>query len=307
MKDIDAKKIKELPKPFDKPDLVIFESYYYLDDLKIASECIKAKIPYVIVPRSAFTVNAQKKGQMKKIIANILGFKKMAKFATAIQYLTEKEKVESGKHWNQNSFVIPNGIIETEWKKIEFSHNAINAIYIGRFDPFQKGQDLLIDACWQMKSELSANNFTISLYGPEGERHQYRKQLMETIAKKGLEDIILIKDGVFGKEKVNVLQVADLFLMTSRFEGMPMSLIEAMSYGLPCAITEGTNMAEEVKAIDAGWTCDTSVEGIIAMLKQIIHDSQSLLEKSKNAKKLSRKYNWDSIAKDTHELYRQLI
>ena len=47
-----------------------------------------------------------------------------------------------------------------------------------------------------------------------------------------------------------------------------MGLLEALSYGLPCLVTTGTNMAEKSRA-DAGWTSDISVDGISEALKSI--------------------------------------
>lgn len=95
--------------------------------------------------------------------------------------------------------------------------------------------------------------------------------------------------------------------MTSRFEGMPMSLIEAMSYGLPCLITEGTNMREVVSEYKAGWTADTNSKSVSQALMNMLKDIPVFDEKSKNAWKLSTQYNWDSIAKSTHIQYENLI
>ena len=51
-----------------------------------------------------------------------------------------------------------------------------------------------------------------------------------------------------------------------------MGLIEALSYGLPCLVTSGTNMADEIEKADAGWTADVSVEGIVRALKLLLEE-----------------------------------
>lgn len=66
-------KITDLPRPFNKPDLVIFESLYFKPFLKVASNCRKNGIPYIIIPRSSLTDAGQKSKAIKKSL-EILSF-----------------------------------------------------------------------------------------------------------------------------------------------------------------------------------------------------------------------------------------
>ena len=62
--------------------------------------------------------------------------------------------------------------------------------------------------------------------------------------KKHLDDIVFYHYGaVFGKVKEKVLLDNDFFILTSRLEGHPMALIEALSYGLPCLVTQGSRLS----------------------------------------------------------------
>ena len=42
--------ISELPEPFNNPDLVVFEEVYKLEYIKLYNECLRKKIPYVVIP-----------------------------------------------------------------------------------------------------------------------------------------------------------------------------------------------------------------------------------------------------------------
>ena len=151
------------------------------------------------------------------------------------------------------------------YKKTDFFCDGIKAIFIGRLDMYHKGIDLLLEAVSQIKEELSLSHFKLAIYGPI--RYDYY-QIEQEIIKYKLSDLVSIHNEVSGEEKIKVLLDSDLFVMTSRFEGHPMGLIEALAYGLPCLVTPGTNMAEEIKEYDAGWTCQGNVLSIAESIKQ---------------------------------------
>jgi glycosyltransferase involved in cell wall biosynthesis len=90
-----------------------------------------------------------------------------------------------------------------------------------------------------------------------------------------------------GRRRKTPLLASDVFLIPSRFEGHPMALIEALSYGLPCvATTTGSNMRREVEEFNAGWTADCSSESLKKALLEVI-SKETLLEKSKGARTFS--------------------
>lgn len=300
------KKISDLEKPFDEPDIVVFQGVYEYPFSPIVYDLWKRKIPYVIVPRSALTEDAQAKKKYKKKIFNYIFFNKFISRAISIQYLTLKEYQESSNKWNKNHFIEPNGIEFNKKLKTKSNVNSsITLSYIGRLEIYQKGLDLLIKACESIKKELLNNNVKIELYGPD--REGTVEKLNELLRKTDLFDIIHINKGVFGTEKENVYKNTDVFIMTSRFEGLPMGLIEALSYGIPCFVTSGTNLKEEIVVNYAGWGCEGTVSDISKTLIKLINDKSNFDLYSKNAKKLSEKYDWDSIAKDTHKEYKKMI
>ena len=85
-----------------------------------------------------------------------------------------------------------------------------------------------------------------------------------------------------------------------------MALLEALSYGIPCLVTKGTNMGDEIKQENAGWVADTNSESVkVAFLNLLDH--LDFAEKSNNAYKLAEKYSWDSIAALAHDEYQKLV
>ena len=297
--------IRDLPSPFCRPDLIVVEGFYGIAGNSLSRELMQCGVPFILVPRGELTRQAQRSHRLKKAIANLVKCGRYARKAAAIQYLTKQENKDSGDKWNKNAIVIPNGMITPGQIKTEYSQEGIKCISIGRLEPYQKGLDLLIEACGEIKESLREAKCSIMLCGPDSVKKL--AELKQFVKEKQLEDIITFHDGVFGDEKVNMLLEHDVYLMPSRFEGHPMALIEALSYGLPCVITEGSNMREEVETAKAGWTSDTSIEGIKDAIQRMIQERNDIRAFAQNAKVLAKNYDWDHIAAMSHDEYEKII
>ncbi|MBR8719424.1 D-inositol-3-phosphate glycosyltransferase [Bacteroides pyogenes] len=297
---IDKCTLSDLPSPFNKPDFIVCEEIYcYCPFNKMILSVIKSRIPYLIVPRSSLTFKAQKRSALKKKIANLCFYNTFIKKSVAIQYLTSFEKEESEKCFDHKGFIIPNGTYLPGNKHKDFSKGGIKGTYIGRLEINQKGLDLLVRAVDAIKDELRAANFTIELYGPN--RDNTVELLSKIIREKAIEDILNLRDGVFGDEKKMILDNSDVFIMTSRFEGMPMGLIEALGRGVPCVVTKGTFFMKEIKMNNAGWEAGSTEESISEALLRVIKEKNELKEKSANARKLASHYSWDHLAEQFHK------
>lgn len=302
--------ISDLPSPFNKPDIIVCEEFYVYK-YQFIKQLKKLNIPYVIISRGSMTMNAQHKHYWKKVLGNMLMFNSFSKRAAAIQYLTEDEKLNSGHKWNCTSCVIPNGIDFSSLKQgivhnYDNIDNVIKGIFIGRISIYHKGLDLLVDACKQIETLLRKRHVQIEIYGPD--REHEKDKLRNLIERKKISDILLVQDSpIFGEEKESKLLASDFFLLTSRLEGHPMGLIEALSYGLPSVVTRGSNMLKEIKEADAGWVAEIDAISIAQALKKMVIENDKFVIKSNNAISLARKYQWDLLAKNAHYFYQSLL
>lgn len=287
-----------LPEDFRNPDLVVFEDFYYWNFYVFHFELLRKKIPYVIVPRGSLTKMAQHNGKrLKKVVANFLLFSEFIKHALCVHYLTPEEYKDSTNKWNRNHLIIPNGFTLPEKSKTYAGGKGIKAIFIGRLNLYHKGLDILIEACKKTETMLREREFTVILYGELNRDYERIKQI---ITDQELEDIIEFGGEAFGEVKEQALLDGDLFVMTSRFEGLPMGLLEALSYGLPVLVTPGTNMADAVRNADAGWVAETSVASVSSALETILAEKDKLAEKGRNARQLAKNYDWLKLAHDFH-------
>lgn len=299
-------RVCDLPAPFSKPDLIIVEQGYPFAKEAIRYEILKMGIPYIVVPRGELTASAQNKKKIKKLIGNIvLGYYKFMKNAIAIHFLTKQEQSETSSKWYNNGFVIPNGTNVPKNVERHMHKDGLQCVSIGRLEPYHKGLDLLIGACAGVKKQLIENKVRIDFYGSNVENKL--EGIVKLIEEKQLKDIITIHNGVFGKEKERVLQCADVFFMTSRFEGHPTGLLEALAYGLPCLVTTGSNMRHEIEDTNSGWGADNNEESIQEAILRMLADISSFPVKSKNARELALGYDWEHIAQNSHDVYEQLL
>lgn len=298
-------RFSSLQAPFDCPDLIIFEEFFKIECCRVARLAEKLNIPYIIVPRCQMTENYLKNKRFKKKVASILLFNRFAKKALAVQFLSKQEKRDSEAYYSGKSFIAPNGI-ELKNKKADVNSKPVIGTFIGRYSIWQKGLDMLLEAVQNKKVRLEEKGILIRLYGPN-DRTSFPNEVKKLVSEKALEGIVSVHGPVFDKEKEDVLLSSNFFIHTSRFEGMPMSVLDALSYGIPCLVTQGSNMREDIDIFNAGWGADNSVESIKQTLDTLCDTIDELREKGENARDLAAKYSWDSIAKDCHDVYSNFI
>lgn len=284
------------------PDIAVFEDpFNTLKYCKVANELRKRSIPYIITPHGCFHKVALRRHALKKTIAINTLFRKYLHSCYAVQYLCSNEEENSIRF--SKSIIIPNGISDSNEVRIRKAIKDV--VFISRKAVNHKGLDLLLESIKAIKYQLTEKNIHIHIYGSV-ESQEDETFLDETIGRYKLSEIVENKGPVFGKEKETVLSKADLFILTSRHEGFPMSILEAFTYGLPVLITTGTNMGELVSSRKAGWVCDVSVDAISkTLLKAINTDNCTLF--SENARKIGMEYSWDKISTKTIETYQGIL
>ena len=293
-----------LPEPFNRPDLVVFHEAYRTQYLKIYKTLIKKDIPYIIVPHGELSKHFQRIKWFKKKAANLLLFGKFIRHAKAVQCLSlgeQKEtKFKNAQKIGANAVSLPNKF------KQAFSSDGIKLIYIGRLQMYHKGLDLMVKAVKNIETFMRENSCKLHMYGPDYKGRFAR--LKKLIDDNGVEDIITLSPAIFGEEKENALLDSDIFIQTSRAEGAPLGVLEALSHGVPCILTEGTNFAEFVVENDLGWACKTDERSISEAIVKAVEERERLSEKSQNAvKAIEEYYSWEVIAKETLSVYRRLV
>lgn len=286
------------------PDIVVFHEIYHPEYLGIARGLVKRKIPYIIVPHGSLTQMAQNKKALKKRISNVLAFNAFVKNAAEIQFLSDNEKKCSAV--KTRSFVAGNGTALPDKTKINVNRQEIKMVYIGRLEVKIKGLDIMLEGVRLAADAMRENNCRLYVYGPD---ILGRRAAVEAIIlKNGIEDLVCLNSEIWGEKKESVLIDADVFIQTSRSEGMPTGILEALSYGLPCIVTEGTNLGELIKEHGAGWSAETKAAAIGETIRIAIGERNNWCDMSSNARKLAETdFNWKSVAHNIVCEYRKAL
>jgi glycosyltransferase involved in cell wall biosynthesis len=153
--------------------------------------------------------------------------------------------------------------------------SGFTLIYVGRIEPV-KNHALLLNAF--RAAVQSMPDLRLWMVGDGSERAQ-----MERLAV----DLGIAKQVTFWGQQLDVspyLSAADGFIMSSTSEGLPMSLLQAFSLGLPAIVTDVGGMAEVVRIAQAGFT--PSANDPAAMAAAMLRLASSEMEReqfSKNA------------------------
>lgn len=158
---------------------------------------------------------------------------------------------------------------------------------IGRFTPLHKGIDLLIEAFHLFSQKNSEWN--LDIVGEGSEEKKYRS----LIAKYHLGDRITIHP--FTNQIQNYYSKAQIYVLSSRWEGMPLVLVEAMSHGLPI-VSSDLPICKEILG-DFGLFFDNgNIEALAQRLEDATHiDWQA---KSEKALKIAQRF-------DVHQIVEQ--
>lgn len=287
-------------------DLVVFHEVYYLKYYSLARRLYRMHIPYIIIPHGSLVHGAQSQKKYIKRIFNFLWVNKFAKQASAIQFLSKGESNNS-IYSEFGSLILPNGIDLTEAYKIcDTQRKGMKLVFIGRLSIFYKGLDLLLGACRLIKAEMLQNHILLDIYGTDFAGG--RKELENLVEKFELNKCVTIHDGVFDKKKEEILLESDIFIQTSRSEGQPMGILEAMQIGMPLIITPGTTFGEIVENAQCGWSVQENFQSIADGILKAFSDKTKWSVFGNNARELVRtNYSWNAVREKTYQEYQKRI
>lgn len=289
------------------PDVIVFHGSYELKYFYFALYLRKKNIPYLIVPHGGTSRYNLSKKRFLKIIVNSFLTRPFIGKSNGVIFLNAQERENSiFKHLIRDFAIIPNGVhIPCALYSHQLHSNKVRFMFLSRIDIKYKGLDLLLQSIEQVANNYRDLNCEFHFYGS-----RYDRTIVE-------EFIHLIKNNrgpvfyhgeVLGKEKEEAYINSNIYVLPSLSEGMPLTVLEALSYGLPCIVTPQTNMSELIEKHKAGWVTKTNVQSITNTLVMAYNDYVTNRETYiKNAIDAVVPYDWSNIATQCIQEYSRLI
>ncbi|WP_081957718.1 glycosyltransferase [Enterobacter sp. UCD-UG_FMILLET] len=293
-------------KFFDDYNLFIFHGLYFYEYTRLAKKILSRGKKYFIKPHSSLIVSAQKKSIIKKTLANFLFFKRFVNNASSIIF-TNEDEAKNSVQWNSQFFYEGNGISSIQGSEIILrkKHQPYKFVYLSRIDFSHKGTDILLDALELLKDKYGVSNLDLSIYGKGNENEE--TQLIDRIQKLNFSGVTF-NGPIYGEDKNSMLYDKDIFILTSRYEGFPMAILEAMDAGLPCLVTRGVNMTTIIEKHQVGWECETTVNGVAELILSVLKMDSSLIDNmSTRAREyIIKEHNWPSLVNHSESIYTEV-
>jgi glycosyltransferase involved in cell wall biosynthesis len=162
--------------------------------------------------------------------------------------------------------VIPNGVDLDSFSQTRTNSEAIvKAVCVARFIP-RKRHDLLLHALARIRESGVDMQCELIGYGP------MRRQIEAVTRELGLDDRVIVVGSVSPEEVCLRLAGADVFVLTSQWEGMPGSVLEAMAAGLPVVASKVNGTSEVIQDGVTGFLvpqddADATAEALIRLAR----------------------------------------
>ena len=195
--------------------------------------------------------------------------------------------------------VIPNGINIREFSECDdrITLDGSPAILAVGYFSRLKGFDLLIEAVAKLRSKLPNIKLHVVGSGYEG--------YLNLLKEKGIENFVVFHGMVDHSKVCSYLKSADIFIMPSRHEGFPITLLEAMSSGIPVIASNIGSLKEIISDGKDGILFQTENTEELANSILMLSANEDLRKRiSHEALKTAAKYDWKNVSEKYLTLYK---
>lgn len=209
-----------------------------------------------------------------------------------------KEWFEETTH-HKNVIVVKNVISPPRVKKVK--HDDFILLFLGRLGE-RKGIYDLLDVLIKHRSEFEGKIRFV--FGGDGDV----VQVNEIIKQNGLENIAEFQGWVNGENKERLLNMADAYILPSYNEGLPISILEAMSYSLPIISTNVGGIPEILKNGENGFIMSPGdKDAMYRAILELMNNEKLRLDMGKASYSKVQEHMPGFVERQLSDLYRSLL
>lgn len=258
----------------------------------------KLKANYVFTPHGAYNIIAMQRSKWVKKLYYTLFEKALLKKAKTIHCLGQSEVTGLQTIYPDAKYsLVPYGFEAHSLPQASPSNEDFTIGFCGRIDIYTKGLDLLLAAFAQVKKEIT--NARLCIIGDGAELSTLKAQANNL----GIANAIEFCGSLYGDDKYAKLATCSVFAHPSRNEGLPSSVLEAAAMGLPCVVTQATNVGESISRYHAGAVITEPDDIALANALITVYHS-NLAQLAENARHMvANEYNWEAVIGRFNMLY----
>jgi glycosyltransferase involved in cell wall biosynthesis len=262
-------------------------------------------VPFVFSPHSAYDPVSLRRSRMRKRIYASLFERPMLRRAARVVALTEPEAAAiSAFAPGAEIAVIPNGVapvgdVDRAAFRRELGLTAERplAVFVGRLDVARKGLDRVVVAL------AGAPRWTAALVGPD---FRDVDALRRQAGGAGVAERLRLVGERAPRDVVAADAAADVFVLLSRWEGLPMALLEALAVGTPALVSPAVEAAVPVGGAGAGWVAaDGDAASVLRAIERMSDAERA--ERRAAAAALASRYDWASVGERFESVYERAI
>lgn len=211
-----------------------------------------------------------------------------------------EEKIIKDKSGNNNIYILPNCIDLKDAK--EYNHDpsyneCLKFLFLGRIS-IDKGLEFIYKAMVSLKEKGLKYKFLMAGKGPEEEI--FKKKFSELL---GID--FEFKGVVAGNQKTELLKECNVFLLPSFYEGLPMALIESMSFGLVPVTTDVGSIKYVINdGINGIFVKPHSSDDIVLAVEKLSKHKKYMHELGSNARQtIFNNFNPEIYISKLNEIY----
>ena len=228
------------------------------------------------------------------------GEKQAVKRADEIIVLSKSVQEYFRSHYNRETVFIPNGVSRpeprpaNEIKQLWGLSKDSYVLFLGRIVP-EKGLRYLVDAWKQVRSDKK-----LVIAGGSSDTEDFMNELKKLARE--TDNIIFtgFQQGIILEE---LYSNSYIYCLPSDLEGMPLSLLEAMSYGNCCVVSDIAEITEVVEDKAAVFK-HSSIDELKKTLQELLDNPEKVKQyRNGAADYITSKYSWDDVVDRTLRLY----
>jgi glycosyltransferase involved in cell wall biosynthesis len=267
----------------------------------------RLRVPYVVSPHGGYAPASLARSALRKALYRRLVEGRLVRRAALRVALTDAEATDLRMFGAPDPIVIiPNGVppaprdVDRTAFRRELGLDATRRllVFVGRLDVFHKGLDVLV------RGLASAVGWHAALVGSDFRGgHAELRKLADSL---GVGPRLSLVGSRHGQALHEAFAAADCFALTSRWEGLPLSLLEALAHGVPAVVSPAVDRLVGVVAAGAGWSAGPDeLGGLLRRLHCL--DGWAWESRAVAARALAARYDWTSVTRRYEAAYLRIL